>query len=254
MTQASAEPKAPAACAPVGEGSCVVGSDDCMVSIALASGHHWSTIWDHPGNRGLKEARRDPNVLLPGDRVTIPPLRERLEQAATGKRHTFRRRGVPAKLRLRFFKEPRYRLVNAGIDASDALHASGGDPVLERERPEARAHAACVVEISGRTLRTVTDGDGCVELAIQGGESVAVITLEPGTAREARRTVRIGRLRPIDDPAGVRQRLENLGIACGDDPRAFAEGVRAFQAMAGLPLGGPVDPPFRAKLLEIHGS
>ena len=77
---------------------------DCIDSIALRYGFFPDTLWNHSANADLKQLRKDPNVLFPGDKLVIPDLQLREENGATEKRHRFRRKGVPAKLHLRFLK------------------------------------------------------------------------------------------------------------------------------------------------------
>src|SRR6187455_211501 len=84
----------------VGQGNYVVKDGDSIDSIAFAHGFFPDTLWDLSENAELKSTRCDRNVLLPGDRVHIPPLRPKQLPVATGKRHLFQRRGVPAKFRI----------------------------------------------------------------------------------------------------------------------------------------------------------
>ena len=72
-------------------------------SIAHSAGLFPDTIWDHPQNSDLKTLRQDMNVLFPGDSVYVPDKQQRVETAATDKKHKFRRRGVPTRLRLQLF-------------------------------------------------------------------------------------------------------------------------------------------------------
>ena len=53
-----------------------------MESIAFEQGFFWKALWDLAENAELKQ-RREPNVLLPGDRVTIPAIQLRQENVAT---------------------------------------------------------------------------------------------------------------------------------------------------------------------------
>src|SRR5258707_1254302 len=79
-----------------------VREGECLSSIAFEHGHFWSVLWDHPDNAALREKRGNPHVLQPGDRVVVPDLRQKEAPAATDQTHTFRRKGVPEKLRIRF--------------------------------------------------------------------------------------------------------------------------------------------------------
>ena len=69
---------------------------DCIASIASERGFFPDTIWNDPANESLRTLRKDPYVLQPDDEVVVPDLRPKQVVCATGKRHTFRRRGVQA--------------------------------------------------------------------------------------------------------------------------------------------------------------
>ncbi len=73
----------PLSCDPVGSGEYEVKSGECLSSIAKKTGRLWQTIWEHEANAELRETRKDPNVLATGDRLTIPPLRQRSEPGET---------------------------------------------------------------------------------------------------------------------------------------------------------------------------
>jgi hypothetical protein len=85
---------------PVGESEYEVSQGECIASLARDSGHFWRTIWNDAANSELRRIRKNPNILLPGDRVHIPPIRSKAEQRDTGKRHSFVRLGEPAFIEL----------------------------------------------------------------------------------------------------------------------------------------------------------
>ena len=92
-----------------------VHQGDCISSISYEYGFIWETIWNHPNNAQLKKARKDPNLLAPGDLVFIPDKTLKDERRATGQMHRFQLKSVPAKLRIQPFKGEEPRANQAGI-------------------------------------------------------------------------------------------------------------------------------------------
>src|SRR3712207_2433849 len=82
---------------------------ESVESVAYAAGHLWQTVWEHSENAKLRELRKSPHVLRPGDVVFVPPIRRREEDAATGQTHKYQHKGIPSKLEVRFLVdgEPR---------------------------------------------------------------------------------------------------------------------------------------------------
>jgi N-acetylmuramoyl-L-alanine amidase len=67
---------------------------DSVISLSETHGLFAVTIWNDPGNTGLRQKRTDMNVLMPGEVVVIPDKRPRLEKRPTGQAHRFRRKGI----------------------------------------------------------------------------------------------------------------------------------------------------------------
>lgn len=199
----------------------LVQQGDCISSIAERFGHFWGVIWNAPENATLRAERSDPAVLLPGDRLFIPTLRQKSVPCRTGKRFVFRRRGVPSALAVRFFygSEPRknapYRLTVDG-----------------RERPPG-------------TL----DGEGWLRVPIPCGAAQAVVVVGEGVDARTYR-IALGTIDPVTAPSGVRARLRNLGYAAD----ALTVALQAFQQQHGLPVTGEADEATRATLVAVHGS
>lgn len=213
---------------PVGKGKYIVKDNDCMSSIAEAHGHFWQTIWDDPDNAELKEVRKDPNILMPGDRVTVRPITKKNVSKATGASYRFRRKGVPAKLRVRLMKH--------------------GEP---------RMHESYRVDIDGRLSRGVTDAEGYVDIYIPCGARKGKLWVGP-PEEEKLYILDLGTTLPVERVKGVKQRLSNLGYHCGfvDDEitRVYRDALAKFQKDSGLPETGEADETTRQKLVDAHRS
>jgi len=200
----------------------------------------------------LRDARVQPNVLLPGDRVWVPELRRKEEAAAYEQRSRFRRLGEPSKLRIRIMAG-----MVAPAEETD-LATSGGAPPAEATAEAPLASAAYILTIDGENTSGATDADGYVELPISGSARAGMLVLEPGTIRERAIPVRLGRLSPISEIEGVAERLSNLGFPCNTHARELTRdlsyALRNFQRRAGLPQTGEPDSATRAALQEAHGS
>ncbi len=239
---------------PVGQGDYVAKRGDCISKIAKETGHFWETIWNDSGNSELRETRKDPNVLLPGDKVTIPELKDKAEDCATEQLHRFRRLGEPSKLRMRIMQEPEPK---AGEDE----RASEDTPQQRRAEAvedEPRANVPYTMEIDGQTFSGQTDEEGYIEQNIPGNAKRGKLILDPGTPKQSEVPLNLGTLGPISEVSGAKERLNNLGFDCGDDseedtPR-FREALKLFQQKAGLEINGKLNQETRDKLQEAHGS
>lgn len=205
-----------------------VRTGDCIDSIAFESGYLPDTIWQHPDNAALRSRRKDPNLLREGDVVNIPEKQKGTESGATEQRHRFKRKGVPAKIRL----------------------------VLLDDDNEPRANEEFTLTIDGKSREGRTDGDGALEVPISPGARSGTLLLGP--ERDEVFELDIGHTDPIDDTSGVQQRLRNLGYDVGaiDEhvgPRTEAA-LRAFQRDNGLEESGTLDEATRQKLEAVHES
>jgi N-acetylmuramoyl-L-alanine amidase len=191
-----------------------------------------STIWDHPENAALKNTRKVPGLLYPGDRLYVPDRDDRQENAPTDQKHVYVYHGETLKLKVRV------RDVN-------------GEPV---------ANKPCQLEVEGRTYSLTTDAAGLVEQIIPRNSQSGRLTVSAGDALiESVIPLAIGYLDPVDEVSGQRGRLNNLGYRAGgeDDSEApaFRSAVEEFQCDHALtPVTGVCDARTKAKLVEVHGS
>lgn len=203
---------------------------ECVMSVSFENGFFWDTVWNHPQNEALRAKRRAPNIVLPGDEVFVPDARPKDVPVATGKRHSFRRLGVPAALELR---------------------------LMDQEgEPRAGVHYRIAVE--GREFTGVSDARGSIVCPAMPNASTCTLILNPGEEDEEEIPVLLRHLDPVDTPSGVQARLRNLGVyegaISGELDEATEEAVALFQAGAGLTVTGTVDDATSQALVAAHGS
>ncbi len=194
---------------------------DCLTSIAEQYGMYWETIWNHPENADLKRRRKDPNVLFPGDLVFVPEKRIKEVTRSSDQQHSFRRKGVPAKLRIRLM--------------------DGDEPMAARPYQ---------LEIDGNWIKGTTDQDGYIEQPLPPGARKGRILVGEGSTQDVFE-LQFGTIDPLDTTEGVKGRLSDLGYASDGDP---AEVLSAFQQKYGLAVTGQVDEATRQKLREVFGQ
>jgi N-acetylmuramoyl-L-alanine amidase len=203
----------------------VVRQGECLNSIADQYGFFPRTIWDHPDNAELAKTRQ-PGVLRAGDVVVVPDKRLGEVECATGKVHRFRRRGVPALLR-----------------------------VQVRDEDIPRANEPFVIDIDGQVTEGTTDGDGLVAVPLPPRARRAVLTVGKG-ADAQEYDLSFGHLDPPDTVAGVQGRLKNLGFDCdvtGNLDERTTVALQLFQEHIEHPhVTGELDDSTRQKLLELH--
>ncbi len=206
----------------------VVHKGDCISSVAYRFGFFPDTLWNHPRNAELKRLRRDPNVLLAGDVIHVPDLRNTQSEIAAEKRHRFRRKGVPEKLRIR----------------------------IEDEEGKPIADAPYVITIDHAHRSGKTDADGWVIESIPPDAKHGTLVVgQPGEEQEHELT--LGDLDPIEELTGVQARLRNLGYDCpvdGELGEETREALVRFQQERSLEETGKPDGRTREALQAEHKS
>lgn len=238
----------------------VIAQGDCIDSIALKHGFFPDTLWNHGQNAELKSLRKDPNVLYPGDKLFIPDIQIREVDKATEKRHRFRRKGVPAKLHLRFLKP------KDPPPEEEEPPGGGGDDESTFVEPEVKqgaqemepiANAPFRLDIDGAVTEGQSDGDGQVKVAIPPDAVKGVFTFHPGTPEERVFQLELGQMDPVETMIGVRKRLSNLGYFCPINNQEMTpelkEILARFQNDNDLEADGKLTDATRAKIKEKHG-
>lgn len=194
-----------------------------IASIAFQYGFRPEVVWEHPDNAALRRQRENGHVLQEGDVVIIPDLRPKSAPAATGRVNTFRRRGVPEKLRLQ---------------------------LLDGDTP--RANLDYLLTVDGVSTEGRTDAQGRIEIWISPAARSGKLLI--GENEEI--DLKLGHLSPVTTEAGLRARLKNLGFLDDEaaDAEALARGLRAFQQHFGLEPTGAANDETRQTLLDVHRS
>jgi hypothetical protein len=213
---------------PTGSGDTVVRQGESIESIARRHGFLPQTIWDDPDNAQLKRERKDPSMLLPGDRLRVPERRRREEPGADAQRHKFRRKGLPSKLRVKVLRD--------------------GQP---------RANEPYVLSVDGQLSRGDLDGDGVIEIPVPPNARHGRLTVGKDESDQQVFELHLSGLDPIDAVSGVQQRLCNLGYPCPKsgslDPETRSA-LADFQRVFGIEATGEPDQTTRDRLAKEHGG
>ncbi len=204
--------------------------EDATSIAALYGFRHWKTVWAHPANTSLR-AEREPDMLFPGDEVSVPARTERVEEGGTAARHRFFALVASRKL----------HVILLGLDQKPLANAQYtlwlGDVAIAEDS---------------------TDASGALQRAIP--LDAREVTLECALGAF---TLEVGALNPLDDVAdkgvsGAQGRLNNLGYDAGPiDGRLGSrtqEALRRFQVDQGIEASGFLDGATKAKLRSAHGS
>ena len=236
----------------------IVEEGDCIDSIAKHYGFFSDTIWMLSDNKALRDQRKDRNILLSGDVVVVPDLRIKDCDGSTEQRHRFRRKGVPARLRVKFYKPVPPKPGSAAAPATYDPSRYQPAPPSQSGEYEPIANAPFILTVDGNSIQGQSDERGLVSLRIPPDAVQGSIRFNPGTPEEITYELALGEMDPVDTVNGVRKRLNNLGYTClpeGDEPdNSFKDALRRFQADNGLTASGDIDQPTKDKLKDVHGS
>jgi hypothetical protein len=238
-----------------------VRQGDCISSIAYEHGFFPDTLWNHSENAELKQNRKDMNLLEVGDIVRIPEKEEKEESAAPEQKHRFRKKGVPAKLRMKIFRE---QPLDEQTQSTQQPDPDQEDTDFEEPEEvtgfEQEPWADCPFRliIDGKTIEGNTDGDGFVDVPIPPNAQQGKLIMNPGEPDEKTIPLQLGTLGAAGEIAGLKRRLSNLGYNCGDQSNEitddFREVLKMFQEAYELEISGEPDDATKNKISELTES
>jgi hypothetical protein len=210
---------------------------DYLAKVAKEHGFaDWKPVWDHANNKALRDKRKDPNILLPGDQLHIPDRELKTLPASTDAKHRYRVKRPPLQLILRLDEMFRKPMAGASYQLflGDQIHAK------------------------------TTDGGGKLTHDLMPGipEARLIVKDVPAPGQDIAIPIKIGHLDPVEERSGQDQRLNNLGYFAGPYPdndakeneRIHVSAVQEFQCDHQLGVDGICGPQTQAKLVDAHGA
>src|SRR4051812_18172103 len=163
-----------------------VQQGDCLSSIAKQFNLLPDTIWNYGENAQLKQLRKSPNILYPGDILKIPDITPKTVDRASDARYKFKLKGATCKLRVRF----------------RILDSTGRETKLSNE--------SFRLYLGGQSIQGSTDGNGAVRQPLDAALESATIVIKGRSIPLA-----FGNLDPFDTISGVQARLNQAGYNSG---------------------------------------
>ena len=206
-----------------------------LLRIARQYGYQTSkALYNHPSNAEFKALRPDPNLIYPGDKITIPPKKEKFIPLRTNSINSFVVQNEKEYFRLQ------------------VIHEDGDDITGKR----------IVITIGSQTIDTVLPSNGLIEVELNENDSltgqVDLYLKEDQSSPSESFTAQVGHLDPIDTLSGVQARCNLLGFDCGTvdgiNGSKTKAGVRDFQYEHDLEVDGIAGAKTKAKLQQVFGS
>ena len=215
----------------------IIKQGEYLAKLAEQVGFDADKVWNDDSNKPLRDTKREPNVLQPGDTLYVPGADER-----------------------------RYLKVNVGeenvVEANSSSTTLGLIVCDARGATIANSKVECRgLPAHGAALPKQTDGDGKLELVVPHTVSEFAVDLPENRISLI---VHVAHMDPITEASGLQKRLEHLGygssmlcrlaaVRNGDASLWLRMQVAAFQLDQGLNITGEADHATRDKLVELHG-
>ncbi len=191
----------------------IVRQGESVECIASRRHQSWETVWNHPENARLRELRKSPHILYPGDELFVPALQHKQVSVDTGKRHPFQLKVAQSRLRVRF---------------------------LIGDKPRANDQYVFSLD-GGPEYHGATDGDGWLDRSVSAMAKQARVVFSGGDVFN----LELKALDPVDTISGAQARLHALGygIRAIDDEadERTRDALRSFQVANRLNPSGELD-------------
>ena len=238
----------------------VVKQGETMASIAALNGFaDFNTLFTHPDNAELRKKRKDPNILLPGDIVTIPAVRPKTVVKQAGAVHAFVLASKQLRLELRmldpFDKPLAEKFCEVKVDLPNPDGTPSGSLLGDRLKTDDK----------GRTGVNIAPSVVDAELKVFVREPLPSPVPLPPTIEKY--DLIVGGLDPVIERSGLRGRLNNLGYFAGlgdgpEDREQLFWAIEEFQFDNDIkPQNGDFEDrsnskivDTRRKLVEVHGD
>jgi len=207
---------------------------DTLSRIAKNHGFaNYKAIYEHESNTDFRAKRDNPNIIFPGDIITIPDPKPVFKSLTSAKINVFK-----IKKHAEYFR--------ADFKDSEGNSWSGKRVILS---------------LDGVETESFVNDDGTIEIELaENSPETGTLSLyfddesqEPSEIFE----VSLGHLDPVDTETGIQARCRLLGFDCGEVDGDIAEkstaGIKGFQAEYGLIIDGNAAAITQAKLKEIYG-
>jgi len=209
-----------------------IKTGECFSSLAEKYGFHEAdALYSHADNATLKAKRKNPNLLVTNDRVTIPDKTSKKESCADSAKHRFKAKGIHTHLRL----------------------------LLEDFQGNALGTKAYALEIGNDKFEGKTKSDGLVDHLVLAASTDGTLTVWLGADKKKSIIwpLEIGFLEPHDTNKGVQARLNNLGYTCGKEDGIVGpntkSAIKVFKKNNGLADDDTLDDTTRNKIKDVYG-
>lgn len=202
-----------------------------LALIASRYGVSPNKVWEHPENAALRQRKRTPNILHPGDHIYIPERTLASVSATTEARHRFRTRTTPTYLRI-MIQDP------------------AGHPYAQKRYR---------LQFDTEVLEGDTDRDGWISVVLPDGSSrgrLQVWVRDNNDFPPLRWQVWVGALNPRSEITGVQARLRNLGFDVGPTDGVIGprtrKAIRQFRLRHRLTEGDDINDSLIDHLNAVH--